>query len=130
MRQHLVGVVCQQAQELVLDRRQMQLLAIHRGNAGIKVNMQLTGIERALGDNAARLRIREASERRANAREQFLDRKRLGQIVVGAGIERADFVRILAARRDHNNRHARPCAHRLHHLDAVQIEQHNARRLR
>ena len=97
--------------------------------------MQLTGIERALGGNTARLRIRKAPERRANTREQLLDRKRLGQIVVGTGIERADFVRILAARRDHDNRHARPCAHRLHHLDAVhigqaQIEQHNARRLR
>ena len=97
--------------------------------------MQLTGIERALGGNTARLRIRKAPERRANTREQLLDRKRLGQIVVSTGIERADFVRILAARRDHDNRHARPCAHRLHHLDAVhigqaQIEQHNARRLR
>lgn len=135
VRQYLVGVVCQQAQELILDRRQMQFLAIHRGDAGIKIDMQLAGIERALGDNAARLRIRKAPERRANAREQLLDRKRLGQIVVGTGIERADFVRVLAARRDHDNRHARPCAHRLHHLDAVhigqaQIEQHNARRLR
>ena len=97
--------------------------------------MQLTGIERALGGNAARLRIRKAPERRADAREQLLDRKRLGQIVVGAGIERTDLVRILAARRDHDNRHARPRAHRLHHLDAVhigqaQVEQHNARRLR
>lgn len=58
VRQHLVGVVCQQAQELVLDRRQMQFLAIHRGDAGIKIDMQLAGIERALGDNTARLRIR------------------------------------------------------------------------
>ena len=135
VRQYLVGVVCQQAQELVLDRRQMQLLAIHRGDAGIKIDMQLTGIERALGDNAARLRIRKAPERRANAREQLLDRKRLGQVVVGAGIECTNLVRILAARRNHNNRHTRPCAHRLHHLDTIhigqaQIEQHNTRCLR
>lgn len=47
MRQYLVGVMRQQAQELILDRRQMQLLAIHRGDAGIKIDMQLTGIERA-----------------------------------------------------------------------------------
>ena len=135
VRQHLVGVVRQQAQELVLDRRQMQFLAIHRGDAGIKVDMQLAGIERALGGNTARLRIRKAPERRANAREQLLDRKRLGQVVVGTSIERADLVRVLAARRDHDDRHARPCAHRLHHLDAVhigqaQIEQHDARCLR
>ena len=135
MRQHLVGVMRQQAQELILDRRQMQFLAIHRGDAGIKIDMQLAGIERALGGNAARLRIRETPERRANARKQLLDRKRLGQVVVGAGIERANLVRILAARRDHNDRHARPCTHRLHHLDAVhigqaQIEKHDARRLR
>ena len=57
MRQHLVGVMRQQAQELVLDRCQMQLLTIHRGDAGIKIDMQLAGIERALGGNAARLRI-------------------------------------------------------------------------
>ena len=113
----------------------MQFLAIHRGDAGIKIDMQLAGIERALGDNTARLRIRKAPERGANAREQLLDRKRLSQVVIGAGIERSDLVRVLAARRDHDDRHARPRAHRLHHLDAVhigqaQIEQHNARRLR
>lgn len=135
VRQYLVGVMRQQAQELVLNRRQVQLLAIHRGNAGIKIDMQLAGIERALGGNTARLRIRKAPERRANAREQLLDRKRLGQVIVGASIERTNLVRILAARRDHDDRHARPCAHRLHHLDAVhigqtQVEQHNARCLR
>ena len=135
VREHLVGVMGQQAQQLVLDRRQVQLLAIHRGDAGIKIDMQFTGIERALGRTHANLRIREAPERRANTREQLLDRKRLGQIVVGAGIERANLVRVLAARRDHDDRHARPCAHRLHHLDAVhigqtQIEQYNARCLR
>ena len=97
--------------------------------------MQLTGIERALGRTHANLRIRKAPECRTNAREQLLDRKRLGQVVVGTGIECANLVRILAARRDHDDRHARPCAHRLHHLDAVhigqaQIEQHNARCLR
>ena len=86
--------MCQQAQELVLNRRQMQLLAIHRGNAGIKVDMQLTGIERALGGNTTRLRIRKAPERRANACKQFLDRKRLGQVVIGAGIMGALHIRL------------------------------------
>ena len=94
VRQHLVGVVRQQAQELVLDRRQMQFLAIHRGDAGIKINMQLTGIARTFGGNAARLRIRETPERRANACKQFLDRKRLGQVVIGAGIMGALHIRL------------------------------------
>ena len=39
VRQYLVGVMRQQAQELILDRRQMQFLAIHRGDAGIKIDM-------------------------------------------------------------------------------------------
>ena len=135
MCQHLVGVVRQQAQQLVLDGRQVQFLAIHRGDAGVKVDKQLAGVERALGYHAAGLRIRKAPERGADARQQFIDRKRLGQVVVGTGIERANLVRILAARRDHDNRHGRPRAHRLDHLDAIhigqtQVEQHNARRLR
>lgn len=72
----------------------MQLLAIHRGDAGVKIDMQLTGIKRTLRDNAARLRIRKTPERRANAREQLLDRKGLGQVVVGAP---ASSARILSA---------------------------------
>ena len=40
VRQYLVGVMRQQAQELILDRRQMQFLAIHRGDAGIKIDIE------------------------------------------------------------------------------------------
>ena len=75
------------------------------------------------------------TQQRTTAARELHERKRLGQIVVGTGVERANLIRVLAARRDHDNRHARPSAYRLNHLDAIhvgqaQVEQHDARRLR
>ena len=45
-------------------------------------------------------------QRRAHAGQQFIHPERLGQIIVGAEIERLDFSRLIAAAREHHDRHA------------------------
>ena len=45
-----------------------------------------------------------AAQHGAHARDQLLDRERLGDVVVGAGIEAAEAVRLLAARGQHDDR--------------------------
>ena len=49
---------------------------------------------------------RHAAQRDANARQQLLRTKRLGDVVVGAQVERVHLVSLGAARRQHDDRHA------------------------
>ena len=49
----------------------------------------------------------EAPEDRLDAREQLGDGERLGHVVVGAGVEPADLVRLLPARGQDDDRHQR-----------------------
>ena len=55
----------------------------------------------------ARVAPRAVPQRDAHAREQLAHRERLGDVVVGAGVERADLVLVLAARGEHHDRHLR-----------------------
>ena len=49
--------------------------------------------------------------------------KGLAEVVVGAGVERRDLVALLAARREHDDRHRGPLAQPPHHLEAVHVGQ-------
>ena len=49
-------------------------------------------------------------ERHAEPGEQLADAERLGDVVIGASVERRDLVGLLAARREHDDRHGRPLA--------------------
>ena len=62
-------------------------------------------------------------ERHAEPGEQLADAERLGDVVVGAGVERRDLVRLLAARREHDDRHGGPFAQPPDHLEAVEVGQ-------
>ena len=64
-----------------------------------------------------------AAQRRADARQQLLGAERLGDVVVRAGVERLDLLRLVDARRQHQDRHATPVAQPTTHLDAVQARQ-------
>ena len=48
-----------------------------------------------------------APERHADSRQQFLRAERLGDVIVGAEVERVDLVRFGASRRQHDDRHCR-----------------------
>ena len=66
-----------------------------------------------------------APEDRANARDQLADAERLGHVVVGAGVEAADLVGLLALGGEHDDRHERVApAELLAHLVAVHVGQH------
>jgi hypothetical protein len=49
--------------------------------------------------------------------------ERLADVVVGAGVARRDLVLLLAARRQHDDRHAGPLAERADHLEPVHVRQ-------
>ena len=76
--------------------------------------------------NAALVLVRGAggvAQRHAHARQQLAGAEGLGQVVVGAGVERGDLVALLAARRQHDDRHVRPLAQAPDHLQAVDVGQ-------
>ena len=70
----------------------------------------------------------------AQAGQQFADAERLGQIIVGPGVQGLDLLVFLAAGRKDHDRHLRPLADLPDHLHAVdvgqsQVEDHQIRLL-
>jgi hypothetical protein len=63
------------------------------------------------------------TQQRAHPRHQFLHAERLGHVVVGAGIERGDFLAFVGAHGQHDHRHLRPLAQARQHLMAVEVGQ-------
>ena len=73
-------------------------------------------------------RPRSATEQRPYARDEFPHAKRLGQVVVGAAFQADHFVRLLAARGQHQHRHVgifRFATDRAADGHAVQSRQHD-----
>ena len=69
----------------------------------------------------ARRHPRGVAERDPHARQQLADAERLGQVIVGAGIESLDLVPLAPARGEHDDRRGRPRADAAGDLDAVQV---------
>ncbi len=85
-----------------------------------------------LDDRGSRRSGRHAAEYRAHAGQQLLDVERLGDVVVGAGVERGDLVVLAVARGEDDDRYVAERAHPAQGLDAVEIgkaevEQHDIR---
>ena len=67
-----------------------------------------------------------AAQHRAHARQQLGDRKRLGDVVVGAQLEAEHLVGLGRARRQHHDRRRdRPRAQLAAHVEAVLLRQHH-----
>ncbi|EGE60812.1 peptidase [Rhizobium etli CNPAF512] len=65
-----------------------------------------------------------AADQRPDARQHFLDMKRLGDVIVGAGVDAGNLVAPAVARRQDQNRHgAAGAAPFLQHGDAVHLRQ-------
>ena len=62
-------------------------------------------------------------ERHADPGEQLAGAERLGDVVVGAGVERRDLVPLLAPRREDDDRNGRPLAQPADHVEAVHVGQ-------
>ena len=56
-------------------------------------------------------------------REQLLDVERLGDVVVGAGVERRDLLPGVEPAGEHEDRDRRPAAQRADDVDAVEVGQ-------
>ncbi len=63
------------------------------------------------------------AQRDPQAREQLAHPERLGEVIVGAGVERRDLVALLAAGGEHDDRHVAPLPQPPDHLQAVEIGQ-------
>ena len=62
-----------------------------------------------------------AADLRTDAREKLAVAERLGDIVVGARVEPGDLVDLVAARREHNDRHVRASPQAAGDLDSAQV---------
>jgi hypothetical protein len=62
-------------------------------------------------------------QRHAHPRQQLAHAEGLGQVIVGAGVERGDLVAFLALGRQHHDRRGRPLTQPASHLQAVDIRQ-------
>ena len=104
----------------VLDRRQLHLGAADGDVAAHEIDLELADLE------GGGILVRGAggvAQRHAHARQQLAGAERLGHVVVGAGVERGDLVALLAARRQHDDRHRAPLAQPPDDLQAVHVGQ-------
>ena len=108
-------VLGEHAQQIELDRRQVNLLAVFgapRDPPG-----------RPPGRRPARPRspsvVVRAPENCTQPGEQLLSAEWLGDVVVGAGVERPDLLALVADRREHDDRHLAPAPDLLADVDAA-----------
>ncbi|MCY1542303.1 hypothetical protein D9M68_780460 [compost metagenome] len=86
-------------QELELGRSDLEFLAPEGDAVGAGVQRQFAHLHRVVDDLG-----RTAAQHGADARQQLLRRKRLGDVVVGARVETLHLVRLVAARGEHQDR--------------------------
>jgi hypothetical protein len=117
--QHLAGMAHERLQERELLGAQLERLAAPPGAVAGRVEPQVADLEhrRALDRAAAR--------ERAQACQQLVERERLGEVVIGAGVEAVDPVRHGGARGQHQHRRphalgAQPAAD----LEPVEVGEH------
>ena len=120
------GVRHQVAQDLELLRREADVFAVGAHPAGVEIDLQVgagVAVRAAFGGGGR------APHGGANARQQFLDAEGLGDVIVGAGIERGHFVLLGIAHREDDHRNVRAGADRAAgfqavHAGHVHIQQH------
>ncbi len=109
-------------EQLVFRGTEMDFLAGAAHAMGGAVHLDI-----ADGDGVGGKARADAAHHGAQAGEQLGHRERLGEIVIGAGVEAADTIRLLAARRQHNDRHVAgflAAAQAAADLDAGKLRQH------
>ena len=104
MRQHAPRIAHQQREQLEFLRRESNFLVAAQHAAAVVIDREIAELQSAPGHLVLG---KHTAQRDANAREQFLGTERLGDVIVGADVEHRDFVRLAAARRQHDDRHGR-----------------------
>src|SRR4029077_5156004 len=103
-RAHASGMMHQIRQQPVFVRGELDRIAVDRDAAGTGIEADRPASEFAFGVTGR------AAQQRAHPREDLFEMKRLGDIVVGAGIETLHLVAPAIARREDQDRHGAPGA--------------------
>ena len=115
--QHLAGIIEQYRQQAKFNRRQVDLLLAAYDAAGGDINVNIGKTHpRFVGLGAGM-----AAHRHPQPRLQLANTKGFTEIVIGTGVKRGDFVLLLGARRQHDNRHLAPLANLANKRVAVTI---------
>ena len=123
MGQYLADILGQQTQQLILNGCQVKFVFIQISASPGIIHFQLTIHKYRTGSKHLCRHQRESSLRHPKSCQQFFYRKGLCQIIVRSGIQRLDFIVILASGADYNNRNIGPRANRLNDLNAIHIRQ-------
>ena len=111
-------------QQLELDVREGDLAAPQLHGAAAEVDREPVRLDSLR--LASTLRgLRSASEECADTAPELVDRERLRDVVVGAELETAHLVVLVAERRQHDDRHRAVRANALEHVHSVQLRQHD-----
>ena len=103
MGQHFPGMGHQQPQQVILARRQLHILFAHRDQAAHQIDRQIAAAE----DRLLAVRLQAVAQRGANAGRQFLHAERLGDIIIGAQIERRHLAGLVVAAGKNDDGHGR-----------------------
>src|SRR5471030_1850493 len=120
MRQHAARVPNQRGKQPVFDRRQVHGRTRTRDLAQTEIDDYVAEFHQG---RFTRRRLIATPQMRANPRHQFRYAKRLGQIVVGARIQRRDLLLFLRTRRQHDHRQFGPASQFADHIETVGIRQ-------
>ena len=119
--EHLAHVLGQQAEQLVLDGREVQLISVQIGAAGGVIDAQAAVDEHRVG--VLRAQHGQPPLGDAQPRQQLLHGEGLGEVVVRTAVQRADLVAVLAAGADDDDGHVRPGSNLEDELHAVHVRQ-------
>ena len=121
--EHFPGILRQQAQQPVLNGRELQFFAVERGiSRGIVYRQLSVRVYRAVRRGAPGHHV-QPPHRRPQAGQQLLHRERLGKIIVRAGVERLDLVRVVASGADDDDGHVGPASDPADDVDPVHVRQ-------
>src|SRR6202790_3160321 len=120
MSHHQADMLRQHLEQSIFDRGQVQLASAFIARAA-RLQIDLPDTDRKRGAGGAR--AGGMAQRDLHPGAELTGSERLGDVVVGAGLQSRDLVRLVTARRQHDDRHPRPAAYAGDHLGAVAIGQ-------
>ena len=113
------AVAHERAQQLVLDRGEVDLLAVAAHDPRGEVDLEAVG-----ADGRLVVGLAGAAQDRAQARDELARAERLREVVVGARFEREHLLVLLPDRRQDEDRHAAPLAQAPADVDAAAVGEH------
>ena len=119
MGHHSAGVAKEDGEQVVFLRRQLDRRPVAGDETLVEVHDDAVDLHPLNGLG----RVRGVPQRGPEPRRQFADAERLLDIIVGAEIERLDFLRLAIARGEHDHRRRRELADVAQNVLAVAVRQ-------